>query len=128
LEGGMARSLITALKRMARLRDRSMDEAPLCDLVRLLLTSLNIIQIKNGESEVLDLLCGVYRLQPNFLAIMLAQEGAHLLERGWLYNLSALIKAVGKVEGARSPLLDEVLQWYGDHPEVQSLVLGVRGI
>jgi len=60
--------------------------------------------------------------------LMLQQDGAMLLDRGWLYNLSALIKAVGKVEGMQSPLLDQVLQWYGDNPEVQSLVLSVRGI
>jgi len=128
LEGGMGRSLVSALKRIARSQNRAIDGAHLCGLVRLLLTRLNIIQLKNGESEVIDVLCAVYRLQPDFLGTMLQQEGAMLLDRGWLYNVSALIKAVGKVEGVQSPLLDQVLQWYGSSPDVQSLVLGVRGV
>lgn len=128
LEGGMGRSLVSALKRIARSRGPAIEGAQLCGLVRLLLTRLNIIQLKNGESEVIDVLCAVYRFQPDFLGIMLQQDGAMFLEQGWLYNLSALIKAVGKVEGVRSPLLDQVLQWYGDTPEIRSLVLGVRGV
>ncbi|NEQ44341.1 MAG: hypothetical protein F6K00_12605 [Leptolyngbya sp. SIOISBB] len=128
LEGGMGRSLVIALKRMARSRDPAMDVDQLCSLVRLLLTQLHLIQIKNGESEVIDVLCAVYWLRLDFLASVLEQAGAELLQRGWFYNLSALIKAIGKVEGAQSPLLDQVLQWYGDTPEIRSLVLGVRGV
>ncbi|MEO0376144.1 MAG: hypothetical protein AAF329_16290 [Cyanobacteria bacterium P01_A01_bin.17] len=127
-EGGMGRSLVVALKRMARSRDRTLDVDQLCELVRLLLTHLHLIQIKNGESEVIDVLCAVYRLRPDFLATVLEQAGTELLQRAWFYNLSALIKAIGKVEGAQSPLLDQVLQWYGDTPEIRSLVLGVRGV
>jgi hypothetical protein len=128
LEGGMGRSLVMGLKRMARSRDPAMNVPQLCALVRLLLTHLHLIQIKNGESEVIDVLCAVYRLEPDFLAAVLEREGADWVQRGWFYNLSALIKAVGKVQGAQSPLLDQVLQWYGDHAEVRSLVLGVRGV
>jgi hypothetical protein len=128
LEGGMGRSLVMGLKRMARSRNPAMNFPQLCALVRLLLTHLHLIQINNGESEVIDVLCAVYRLEPDFLAQRLEQDGAELVQRSWLYNLSALIKAVGKVQGTQSPLLDQVLQWYGDHAEVRSLVLGVRGV
>ena len=69
-----------------------------------------------------------YRLEPSFLAILLEQHGVTFLARGWMSNVSVMVKAIALVEGMRSPLLDQVLQWYGNDPAIQSLVLGVRGV
>ncbi len=128
LEGGAAKALIAALKQLAWPQGGEMDVVQLGELIRLLLNSIDVAHIKNGESDLLDVLCAFYRLEPDFLARVLEQDGTAFLARGWMSNLSVMVKAIALVEGTKSPVLDQVLQWYGKDPTIQSLVLGVRGV
>ncbi|MGP1383441.1 MAG: hypothetical protein ACTS2F_07750 [Thainema sp.] len=128
LEGGLGRALIAVLKVIARSEDAGLDVAQLSGVVHQLLTSLPVTQIKNGESEMIDVLCAVHRLHSGFLRELVDGDCPLLLERDWMRNVAAIIKAVRKLEGERSPLLDEVMRRYGDLPMIESVILETKGI
>ena len=127
-EGGTGRKLIAALKVIARSEAPTLDSTQLGQVVRQLLTSIHLAQIKNGESEMIDVLCAMHRLDTSFLSQTVHEHSALLLKRSWLTNLSAMIKTARKLEGPNAALLDEVMQSYGDQAEIESLVLEARGV
>ena len=128
LEGGLGRSLVVLLKAIARTEDPRLDGAQLTQVVQQLLTAIPMTQLKNGESEIIDVLCATHRLDPTVLATLIEQILPELLRLGWLRNAASIIKAARKLEGPQSPQLDIVMQRYGSDAAVESLVLEVRGV
>ena len=126
-EGGTGRSLIAALKVIARSEAPTLDSTQLGQVIRQLLTSIHLAQIKNGESEMIDVLCAMHRLDPAFLKQTVSEDSALLLERGWLTHVSAMIKTARKLEGPNAALLDEIMLSYGDQANIESLVLEAKG-
>ncbi|MEM8545787.1 MAG: hypothetical protein AAGF66_17540, partial [Cyanobacteria bacterium P01_H01_bin.119] len=88
LEGGAAKALVAALKQLAWPQGGEMDITQLGELIRLLLNSIDVAHIKNGESDLLDVLCAFYRLETDFLARVLEHDGVAFLARGWMSNVS----------------------------------------
>lgn len=127
-EGGMGRSLAAALKVIARSEATNLDRSALSQIVHQFLISIHFSQIKNGESEIIDVLCAMHRLDPSFLKDAVQQDCQILLNQGWVRNVSSIIKTIRKLEGPQAPLLDEVSQRYGDRPDIESLVLEARGV
>lgn len=127
-EGGMGRALVAALKVIARSEAANLDRLALSQIVHQFLISIHFSQIKNGESEIIDVLCAMHRLDVSFLRDAVQQDCQILLGRGWTRNVSSIIKTIRKLEGPQAPLLDEVIQRYGDRPDIESLVLEARGV
>lgn len=128
LEGGLGKSMVLLLKAVARAEDPRLDMGRFNQVVQQLLTRIPVTQLKNGESEVIDVLCAMHRLDPTVLVTLIDQVLPELLRLGWLRNGATIIKTVRKLEGAQSPLLDVVMQRYGSNAAVESLVLEARGV
>ncbi|MBE9141209.1 hypothetical protein IQ254_29095, partial [Nodosilinea sp. LEGE 07088] len=128
LEGGLGRSLVVLLKAIARTEDSRLDVAQLDQVVQQLLMAIPMTQLKNGESEIIDVLCALHRLDPTVLPTLIDQMLPELLRLGWLRNAASIIKTARKLEGPQSPQLDIVMQRYGRDATVESLVLEARGI
>jgi hypothetical protein len=127
-EGGTARALMDSLKAIAQSEALTIDILALSDLVLQLLTAINLAQVRNSESEMIDLLCAINRLSPSFMATVIYQGCPILVEQGWLRNVSAVVKAAATIEGGRSPLLDRLQQLDCCTPPVDSMILAVRGL
>jgi hypothetical protein len=128
LEGGLGRSLVVLLKAIARTEDPRLDVGQLNQVVQNLLMAIPMTQLKNGESEIIDVLCALHRLDPTVLPILIDQMLPELLCLGWLRNAASIIKTACKLEGPQSPQLDVVMQRYGSDATVESLVLEARGV
>jgi hypothetical protein len=127
LEGGLGRSFILALKCIAQTASAEVSPEQLTRLVRQLLLSLSLMQVKSGEAEMLDVLCALHRLDSAFLTYMVEQDFPALMEQDWLCNVSTVIKAARKLEGPASPLLDEVMQRYSNDERIVDLILETQG-
>jgi hypothetical protein len=95
--------------------------------VHCLLTAINMIQLRNGESEMMDLICAVHRLNQQFLTEAVREDCLLLAQRGWHRNICVIIRSIRRVEGHHSVLLDEVLVSSWCTSEVRGAVLEVRG-
>jgi hypothetical protein len=127
-EGGIARALMDALKAIAQSEAPEIDPVALSGLVQQLLVSINLIQVRNSESEMIDLLCAVNRLHPPFLANLVEQSCPTLVQKGWNRNINAVVKTLSTVEGRRSPLLDQILASAWCTAAVRNMILEVRGV
>jgi hypothetical protein len=122
LEAGVARALIRTLKIIAQMEDR--DLLPwLTEPARELLLRIDLNRLSDGESEMIDLLSAVSRLDPRFLSELL-ELGPQLYPR----NLRALAWALKRVEGAGSPHLSEILKAEWCPPAVRRMIFELRGI
>ncbi|MFE4104889.1 hypothetical protein, partial [Almyronema epifaneia] len=128
LEGGIGRSLVAALKMIARSEAKTLDSTRLSQVVRQLLRGLHLIQVDNGESEMIDVLCAMHRLNPDLLSVIVEQDFPIFLQHDQIRNVSAVVKTIAKLEGSQAPLLNEVVQRYGERASVESLVLEARGL
>lgn len=125
-DGGTARSLMAVLKVTAQSEAATVDITLLGDVVRQLVLSIHIVQIRNGESELLDVLCAVQRLDAEFLSCCVAEDCAGLVAKGWERNVSAILKAIQRVDGATSDLFDTVRASDWCTPGLSSLILAIR--
>ncbi len=126
-EGGVARALLDALKAIAQSADQSGDAVVLGQAVRLLLGAIHMIQVRNSESELIDLLSAMQRRDRQFLATVIHVDCPSLAQQGWTRNIFAVIKTICRIEGHRSPLLDEILTLDWCNAEISSVILAVRG-
>lgn len=126
-EGGMLRVMLAALKAIAQTEDAGLDVEQMRNWVRQLLLAINLIQGQNAESEMIDLLSAMNRLDAGLLAEVVRQDCPLLAARGWVRNVSAVIKTIRRVETKSSPLLDEILaaDWCGSG--IAAIVIEVRG-
>jgi hypothetical protein len=91
-----------------------------------LLTVINLAQLRNGESEMIDLLCAVNRLDASFLQTVVQQQGASIVQRNWMCNFSALMWAIDRVEGQNSALFAQILTSPWCTPTVSHLILEIQ--
>ncbi|MGA7932819.1 MAG: hypothetical protein WCA35_04505, partial [Kovacikia sp.] len=126
-EGGTARAMMDALKAIAQSEDKTFDPSELGRVVRELLTSIPIVQVRNSEAELIDLLSAMNRLDLELLSTIVNQDCPLLAQRGWLRNISAVVKTIQKVDTPRSPLLDTILELDWCTSELRSIILEVRG-
>ena len=126
-EGGMARALMDALKAIAQSEAPEIEPAVFSQLVQKLLVSIHLTQVRNGESELIDLFCAINRFCSSFLTELVDQSCPVLVQKGWDRNLSAVIKTINKVEGRQSPLLDQITSSDWCTESIKSMVLEVRG-
>ena len=126
-DGGLAKVLIAALKAIAQMEAPQTDSIILIGETRSVLVGINLVQVENGESEMIDLLCAINRLEHSFLATIVQQLIPNLVAQGWFRNVSAILKTVQRVEGQNSPLLDDVLA-RESCVKVQDIILGLRGV
>jgi hypothetical protein len=124
-EGGTARSLLDALKASAQ-SNAPPDPAMLSQTTQYLLTVINLAQLRNGESEMIDLLCAVNRLDASFLQTVVQQQGASIVQRNWMCNFSALMWAIDRVEGQNSALFAQILTSPWCTPTVSHLILEIQ--
>lgn len=125
-EGGTAKSLLDALKSIAQSSTPPESRVPV-EVSEYLLTKINLGQLRNGESEMIDLLCAVYRMDAGFLARMVKRHGALFVERGWTYNLMAIVHAAGRVEGKDSAVVERILAAEWCDEAVRGLILESLG-
>jgi len=124
-EGGTARALLDALKAIAQATKPPDSPIPV-QLTEYLLTTVNLGQVRNGESEMIDLLCAVNRLDGSFLAKLVHQHCEAMVAQGWSYNLLAIAKTIERVEGQNAALLDEILAAEWCTEAVSHLILETR--
>jgi hypothetical protein len=127
-EGGTARSLMDALKAIAQSEAPEIEPTAFSHLVQELLVSIHLTQVRNGESELIDLFCAVNRFHSSFLAELVEQSCPILVQKGWDRNVTAVVKTVNRVEGRRSPLLDQITNSDWCTESIKSRILEVRGI
>jgi hypothetical protein len=127
-EGGTARALMDALKAIAQSEAPEIDVVTLSQLVQQLLVSINLVRVRNSESEMIDLLCAVNRLYSSFLSEIITQSCPILVRQGWDRNVSAVIKALSKVEGRQSPLFHQMASSDWCTESVKNMILEVRGV
>lgn len=125
-DGGTARSLMATLKVIAQSEATTIDIALLGQTVRQLVMNIHIVQINNGESELLDVLSAVQRLDSTFLMCCLTEDAAGLVACGWERNVATILKAVQRVDGSTSDLLDMVQTSDWCTPRLISLIVGIR--
>ncbi len=130
LDGGSCRNLLAALKAIAQsVGGESTVEIPMLkDWVILLLTSIDLIRVINSEPEVIDLLCAIHRLDQTFIVRLVEQECLIFSQRGWWKNIAPILKAVRRIDQVRSPLFDRVLSSDWCTPEIEGMILEIRGI
>jgi len=126
-EGGTARAMMDALKAIAQSEAQSLDSAALSQVVRKLLLSIHIVQVRNSESEMIDLLSAMNRLDRQLLSILIHEDCPLLARHGWVRNIFAVVKTIRRVEGQRSELLNNILAADWCTPEIRSVILEVRG-
>ena len=115
-----------ALKAIAQSETQSLDSAALSQVVRKLLLSIHIVQVRNNESEMIDLLSAMNRLDRQLLATLTYEDCPLLARHGWVRNIFAVVKTVRRVEGQRSKLFDEILAVNWGTLEIKSVILEVR--
>lgn len=121
-ESGVARALIRALKSMAQLEMDSLADL-LGDAARTILGRIDLNRVKDGESEMIDLLSALSRTSPGLLA-RVSENSSSLPPR----NLRAVVAAVRRVEGKSSPILFRILEADWCPPSVRSLILDFQGV
>jgi len=126
-EGGTARSLLDVLKAIAQTATPSFPTDRLSQSTHYLLTSINMAQVRNGESEMIDLLCAIHRLDPHFLSQFVHNDGEAIVQQDWFWNISAVIKTINRVEGYNAPLLQQILNAEWCTPKISNLILEVQG-
>jgi hypothetical protein len=126
-EGGTARAMMDALKAIAQSEDPALDAEVLCQVVRKLLLAIHIIRVRNSESEMIDLLSAMNRIDQQFLATIIHTDCPALARQGWVRNIFAVVKTVRRVEGPLSKLLDEILNLDWCTPDIRSVILEIRG-
>lgn len=126
-EGGAARVVMMALKAIAQSEDKTLNPQQAGDWTRALLMGINLIKIPHSETEMLDLLSAVDRLDKTFLAIVVSEDCPVLVKRQWLRNVFPVIRAIRRVEGKESALLDAILDREWCIPQIRNLILEVRG-
>lgn len=126
-EGGTARALMDALKAIAQSETSTLDTTLAGQVIRVLLNSINIIQIRNSESEMIDLLSAMNRLDRQFLRVVVQEDCSLLAHKGWVRNISAVMKTIQRVENRHSTLFNQVLVADWCTPDVRSIILEVRG-
>ncbi len=99
LEGGLGRSLVVLLKAIARTENPRLDVNQLNQVVQQLLTAIPMTQLKNGETEIIDVLCAIRRLDPMVLATLIDQILPELLRLGWLHCAASIIKTARRLGG-----------------------------
>ncbi|NEQ32729.1 MAG: hypothetical protein F6K04_17280 [Leptolyngbya sp. SIO4C5] len=87
-----------------------------------------LLSSSSQRASKIAVLCALHRLDPRFLATVVEQDFPRLLQADWIRNVSAVVKTIGKLEGPQAPLLEVVIQRYGEQASVESLVLAVRGL
>ncbi|XHX79466.1 MAG: AAA family ATPase [Stenomitos frigidus ULC029] len=125
-EGGTARALLDALKAIAQTERTNRAANDLGQLVHTLLTAISMIQVRNSEAEMIDLLSAMHRLDPQFLSTVLQADCPLMAERGWERNIAAVMKTIRRVEGPHSALLDQSLAATWCTPAIRGVVLEAR--
>lgn len=87
------------------------------------LMAIPMTQLKNGETETIDILCALHRLAPTMLPTLIDQIRPELLHPGWLCNAASIIKTARKLDRPQSPQLNRLMQHYGSDATVESLVM-----
>ena len=113
--------MLVALKVIAQVEDMALTDR-LAIWTRDLLRLIDTQQVIDGEGEAIDLVSAVARVQPAFLETLLL-EAPGLPPR----NVRAIVGAIRRVQGSRSPLLEQLLSsaWCPD--DVKSMILNMRG-
>lgn len=127
-DGGVARVLIAAFKAISQSQDPALDIQSLGSKIRYLLKAIDLIAVPHGESEMMDVLSALDRLDRGILGRIVEVDCPQLAERGWQRNLSTVIRTIRRVEGKDSNLLDHILQSTWCNADVASLVLEARGV
>lgn len=125
-DGGTARSMMDALKAIAQSEDDTVELMQLKQAVKNLLTSINIKQIRNSESELIDLLSAIHRLDHNFLPTLVHENCSLLAEKGWIQNIGAILKTIRRVENRYSPLFDVIQESDWCVSEIRSIILEIK--
>ncbi len=121
VESGMLRSLIIALKTIAQTEELGL-QLQLRLWTVALIRSTDLRRGHGAEPQAIDLLSALARLDPTFLGVLVADSSSFPVG-----NLRALVLAIRRVDGVRSPLLDEVLGAPWCDSDTKALVLGWRG-
>lgn len=116
------RSLIVAHKVIAQ-REEAELRSHVASWVRTLLQSVDLQSVDDGESEMIDLLSAVARVDLTFLPALV--DACPPLP---IRNVRAVVSAIKRVEGPTSKLLDQILVSRWGTPEVKSLILHLRGL
>lgn len=128
LEGGVARAWLVMLKVIAQVEAMDIDWSLLEYQVCQLLEGFDLMSIQLGEAEMIDLLGAIARHQPTFLQWVVGQVCPNLMRLGYRRNVSAVIKAIRRVEGTTSMLLEDILAATWCDQDVEGVVLDVKGI
>jgi hypothetical protein len=118
---GTLRSIIITLKVIAQTEVGPAEQ--ISSLTRLVFLNTNLEKIGDGESEGIDLLSAVGRIDSSFLAQLV--DECHSLP--WR-NARAVAAAIKRVEGPGSQLLDRILSGESIAPETKNFVLELRGL
>ncbi|MGG6269688.1 hypothetical protein ACQ4M3_30205 [Leptolyngbya sp. AN03gr2] len=130
LDGGSCRTVLAALKAIAQSAgsQAEIDIDHLKDWVATLLTSIDLIRVINSEAEVIDLLSAIHRLDTAFIVRLVEQECLIFSQRTRWKNITPILKTIRRIDHARSPLFDRVLSSDWCTPEVEGIILEIRGI
>lgn len=136
LEGGSTRLLLSALKAIAQSLATGNDLSEAQTLIAqqlkgwiiCLLTAIDLVRVMNSESETIELLCATHRLDQTLIPHLVTQECPVFVQRRWPRNITAVIKAVRRIEGQDSTIFDQILASDWCSSEVESIVLEAKGI
>jgi Restriction endonuclease/NACHT domain len=120
IEMGTVRAFMIMLQALVQTLSGSIHDE-LSETIRLLITSVDLRRVEDGESEGITLISTTARERPLFLAELVAASASLPIR-----NARALALAIKRVEGANSRLLDQMLA-NQTAPEVRSLIVSLRG-
>ncbi len=127
-DGGVAKVMIAAFKAMAQSQSPGLDSQALGQKIRQLLMAIDLIAVPHGEAEMIDVLSALDRLDRGVLGHIVEYDCPLLSERGWLRNLSTVIRTLRRVENSESDWFDQILQASWCTAEVASVVLEAKGV
>ncbi len=122
MEKGVAGALVHALKVLAQLERPEIADLLQGAAQRALGGIENLNRLSVGESELIDLLSALARVDKAFLP-RLVGDGPNLPAR----NIRPLALSIRRVEGANSPLLTSMLSSNWCPPQTRSAILAFRG-
>lgn len=116
------------LKVIAQTEAKTINWLMLGQQSRDLLCGIDLASIPLGEAEMIDLLSAIARRDPAFLRAIVTADGTELMRSGYQRNVSAVIKAVRRVEGPTSVLLDQVLGCEWCDRALEGIILKAKGV
>ena len=124
--GYIAGALFKAFKMITRTQERTILCPKLIEWSRTLLITINIKTIKNGQSEVAQVLRLIDDIEPSFLCIIVEKDCPNMSPYNREENVCAVVAAIHKCGGTKVNLLDYVRRSEWCPPKTIALISKIQ--